>query len=74
LRLGDTRIDQAATGALLAALRPAGSRPRCGQPRSSRRITTPPLKPQPAIRTDEDTIALLTRFVTHYDGGAVVGI
>ena len=31
-------------------------------------------KPQPAIRTDEDTIALLTRLAAHYDDGTIAGI
>jgi hypothetical protein len=35
-------------------------------------VTLP--KPQPAIRTDEDTIALLTRLAAHYDDGKIAGI
>jgi uncharacterized protein YndB with AHSA1/START domain len=35
-------------------------------------ITLP--KPQPTIRTDEDTIALLERLATHYDDGRIAGI
>ena len=31
-------------------------------------------KPQPAIRTDEDTIALLQRLAAHYDDGRIAGI
>jgi DNA invertase Pin-like site-specific DNA recombinase len=31
-------------------------------------------KPQPAIRTDEDTIALLERLAVHYDDGKIAGI
>jgi DNA invertase Pin-like site-specific DNA recombinase len=31
-------------------------------------------KPQPAIRTDEDTIALLERLAAHYDDGRIAGI
>jgi DNA invertase Pin-like site-specific DNA recombinase len=31
-------------------------------------------KPQPAIRTDEDTIALLERLAAHYDDGTIAGI
>jgi DNA invertase Pin-like site-specific DNA recombinase len=31
-------------------------------------------KPQPAIRTDEDTIALLERLATHYDDATIAGI
>jgi DNA invertase Pin-like site-specific DNA recombinase len=31
-------------------------------------------KPQPAIRTDEDTIALLQRLAVHYDDGTIAGI
>jgi DNA invertase Pin-like site-specific DNA recombinase len=31
-------------------------------------------KPQPAIRTDEDTIALLERLAAHYDDGKIAGI
>ncbi|MCA1681356.1 MAG: recombinase family protein, partial [Actinobacteria bacterium] len=31
-------------------------------------------KPQPAIRTDEDTIALLTRLAAHYDDATIAGI
>jgi len=35
-------------------------------------VTLP--KPQPAIRTDEDTIELLGRLATHYDDGKIAGI
>ncbi len=35
-------------------------------------VTLP--KPQPAIRTDEDTIELLGRLATHYDDGTIAGI
>ena len=35
-------------------------------------VTLP--KPQPAIRTDEDTIALLERLAVHYDDGKIAGI
>jgi DNA invertase Pin-like site-specific DNA recombinase len=35
-------------------------------------VTLP--KPQPAIRTDEDTIALIQRLATHYDDGKIAGI
>jgi DNA invertase Pin-like site-specific DNA recombinase len=35
-------------------------------------ITLP--KPQPAIRTDEDTIALIQRLAAHYDDGKIAGI
>jgi hypothetical protein len=35
-------------------------------------VTLP--KPQPAIRTDEDTIALLERLAAHYDDGKIAGI
>jgi DNA invertase Pin-like site-specific DNA recombinase len=35
-------------------------------------VTLP--KPQPAIRTDEDTIALLQRLAIHYDDGTIAGI
>jgi uncharacterized protein YndB with AHSA1/START domain len=35
-------------------------------------ITLP--KPQPTIRTDEDTIALLQRLAHHYDDGKIAGI
>ena len=35
-------------------------------------VTIP--KPQPAIRTDEDTIALLERLAAHYDDGKIAGI
>ncbi len=35
-------------------------------------VTLP--KPQPAIRTDEDTIALLERLAAHYDDGRIAGI
>ena len=31
-------------------------------------------KPQPTIRTDEDTIKLLERLAAHYDDGAIAGI
>jgi DNA invertase Pin-like site-specific DNA recombinase len=31
-------------------------------------------KPQPAIRTDEDTIALIERLAVHYDDGRIAGI
>jgi DNA invertase Pin-like site-specific DNA recombinase len=31
-------------------------------------------KPQPAIRTDEDTIKLLERLAAHYDDGTIAGI
>ena len=31
-------------------------------------------KPQPAIRTDEDTIELLQRLAAHYDDGTIAGI
>ena len=31
-------------------------------------------KPQPAIRTDEDTIALIERLAAHYDDGKIAGI
>jgi DNA invertase Pin-like site-specific DNA recombinase len=35
-------------------------------------VTLP--KPQPAIRTDEDTIELLRRLATHYDDATIAGI
>jgi hypothetical protein len=35
-------------------------------------VTLP--KPQPAIRTDEDTIALLRRLAIHYDDATIAGI
>jgi DNA invertase Pin-like site-specific DNA recombinase len=35
-------------------------------------VTLP--KPQPAIRTDDDTIELLTRLAVHYDDGTIAGI
>ncbi len=35
-------------------------------------VTLP--KPQPAVRTDEDTIALIERLATHYDDGRTAGI
>ena len=35
-------------------------------------VTLP--KPQPAIRTDEDTIALIERLAVHYDDGRIAGI
>jgi DNA invertase Pin-like site-specific DNA recombinase len=35
-------------------------------------VTLP--KPQPTIRTDEDTIALLERLAAHYDDGRIAGI
>jgi len=35
-------------------------------------VTLP--KPQPAIRTDKDTIALIERLATHYDDGKIAGI
>jgi len=35
-------------------------------------VTLP--KPQPTIRTDEDTIKLLERLAAHYDDGAIAGI
>ena len=35
-------------------------------------ITLP--KPQPAVRTDEDTIALIRRLAAHYDDGRIAGI
>jgi DNA invertase Pin-like site-specific DNA recombinase len=35
-------------------------------------VTLP--KPQPTIRTDEDTIALLKRLAAHYDDGKIAGI
>jgi DNA invertase Pin-like site-specific DNA recombinase len=35
-------------------------------------VTLP--KPQPAIRTDKDTIALLERLAAHYDDGGIAGI
>jgi DNA invertase Pin-like site-specific DNA recombinase len=35
-------------------------------------VTLP--KPQPAIRTDEDTIELLTRLAAHYDDAMIAGI
>jgi hypothetical protein len=35
-------------------------------------VTLP--KPQPAIRTDEDTIMLLTRLAAHYDDATIAGI
>jgi DNA invertase Pin-like site-specific DNA recombinase/uncharacterized protein YndB with AHSA1/START domain len=35
-------------------------------------VTLP--KPQPTIRTDEDTIALLERLAAHYDDGKIAGI
>jgi hypothetical protein len=35
-------------------------------------VTLP--KPQPAIRTDEDTIALIKRLAAHYDDGRIAGI
>jgi DNA invertase Pin-like site-specific DNA recombinase len=35
-------------------------------------VTLP--KPQPAIRTDEDTIELIGRLVAHYDDGKIAGI
>ena len=31
-------------------------------------------KPQPAVRTDEDTIALIRRLAAHYDDGRIAGI
>src|SRR5262249_58173782 len=35
-------------------------------------VTLP--KPQPAIRTDEDTIELIRRLAAHYDDGRIAGI
>jgi hypothetical protein len=35
-------------------------------------VTLP--KTQPAIRTDDDTIALIKRLVVHYDDGRIAGI
>ena len=37
-------------------------------------LAVPLPKPQPAIRTDEDTIALLERLAAHYDDGTIAGI
>ena len=37
-------------------------------------LAVPLPKPQPAIRTDEDTIALLTRLAAHYDDATIAGI
>jgi hypothetical protein len=38
------------------------------------RCASPFCSPQPAIRTDEDTIALLERLAVHYDDGKIAGI
>ena len=37
-------------------------------------LAVPLPKPQPAIRTDEDTIALIERLACHYDDGTIAGI
>jgi DNA invertase Pin-like site-specific DNA recombinase len=37
-------------------------------------LAVPLLRHQPTIRTDEDTIALLTRLAAHYDDGTIAGI
>ena len=37
-------------------------------------LAVPLPKPQPAIRTDEDTIALLERLAAHYDDATIAGI
>ena len=37
-------------------------------------LAVPLPKPQPAIRTDEDTIALIERLAAHYDDGRIAGI
>ena len=37
-------------------------------------LTVPLPKPQPAIRTDEDTIALLERLAAHYDDATIAAI
>ena len=37
-------------------------------------LAIPLPKPQPAIRTDEDTIALIERLAAHYDDGRIAGI
>ena len=37
-------------------------------------LTVPLPRHQPTIRTDEDTIELLTRLATHYDDGTIAGI
>ena len=37
-------------------------------------LAVPLPKPQPAIRTDEDTIALLERLAAHYDDARIAGI
>ena len=37
-------------------------------------LAVPLPKPQPAIRTDEDTIALIERLAAHYDDGKIAGI
>ena len=37
-------------------------------------LAIPLPKPQPAIRTDEDTIALIERLAFHYDDGRIAGI
>ena len=37
-------------------------------------LTVPLPKPQPAIRTDEDTIALLDRLAAHYDDATIAAI
>ncbi|MGZ6640059.1 MAG: recombinase family protein, partial [Solirubrobacteraceae bacterium] len=37
-------------------------------------LAVPLPKPQPAIRTDEDTITLIERLAAHYDDGKIAGI
>jgi DNA invertase Pin-like site-specific DNA recombinase len=37
-------------------------------------LAVPLPKPQPAVRTDEDTIALLRRLAVHYDDATIAGI
>jgi excisionase family DNA binding protein len=37
-------------------------------------LAVPLPKPQPAIRTDDDTIALIERLAVHYDDGTIAGI
>jgi hypothetical protein len=37
-------------------------------------LAVPLPKPQPTIRTDEDTIALIERLAVHYDDGKIAGI
>jgi hypothetical protein len=44
----------------------------CGGAITELAITLP--KPQPAIRTDEDTIELIRRLAAHYDDGKIAGI